>query len=102
MDSAAENVRPRLAADLPPQRRPAGARRRTHPRDREMTDNTLPKVTHLTRTEERILMSDIFERDAKVPRQDLGTVREPAQDVKVYRQCDVLVVGGGPSGTAAA
>jgi 2-polyprenyl-6-methoxyphenol hydroxylase-like FAD-dependent oxidoreductase len=67
-----------------------------------MTDQTLPKVTHLTRTDERILMSDIFERDAKEPRQDLGTVHEPGRDIGVYRECDVLVVGGGPSGTAAA
>ena len=35
-------------------------------------------------------------------RQDLGTVHEPGRDVTVYRECDVLVVGGGPSGTAAA
>jgi len=30
------------------------------------------------------------------------TVREPARDVPVYGHCDVLVVGGGPAGTAAA
>ena len=30
------------------------------------------------------------------------TVREPARDVPVYGTCDVLVVGGGPAGTAAA
>src|SRR4029079_17597685 len=35
-------------------------------------------------------------------RPDLGTLREPARDIPIYRQCDVLVVGGGPSGTAAA
>src|SRR5206468_3940825 len=51
---------------------------------------------------ERILQSDMFSRDAKPPRQQLGTVHEPGRDVPVYRQCDVLVVGGGPSGTAAA
>jgi 2-polyprenyl-6-methoxyphenol hydroxylase-like FAD-dependent oxidoreductase len=54
------------------------------------------------RSDERILSSDIFERDAKVPRQDLGTLREEARDIPVYRECEVLVVGGGPSGTAAA
>lgn len=30
------------------------------------------------------------------------TIREPARDVPVFRACDVLVVGGGPAGTAAA
>jgi hypothetical protein len=67
-----------------------------------MTAKTLPAMKSLTRTDERILQSDIFERDAKPPRPELGTVHEPGRDVTVYRQCDVLVVGGGPSGTAAA
>ena len=31
-----------------------------------------------------------------------ATIREPARDVPVFRSCDVLVVGGGPAGTAAA
>ena len=56
----------------------------------------------ITRTDERILSADVFERDAKVPRVDLGSWREGARDLPVYRACDVLVVGGGPSGTAAA
>lgn len=30
------------------------------------------------------------------------TIREPARDIPVFRTCDVLVVGGGPAGTAAA
>jgi len=30
------------------------------------------------------------------------TIREPARDIPVFRACDVLVVGGGPAGTAAA
>jgi hypothetical protein len=67
-----------------------------------MTDKKLPAMQSLTRTDERILQSDIFERDAKVARADLGTVHEPGRDIKVYRECDVLVVGGGPSGSAAA
>jgi hypothetical protein len=29
-------------------------------------------------------------------------IREPARDIPVFRQCDVLVVGGGPAGCAAA
>lgn len=56
----------------------------------------------ITRTDERILTADIFARDAKLPRADLGTHHEAARDIPVYRECDVLVVGGGPSGTAAA
>jgi hypothetical protein len=67
-----------------------------------MTDKKLPAMKSLLRTDERILQSDIFERDAKPPRPDHGTVHEPGRDIPVYRECDVLVVGGGPSGTAAA
>jgi 2-polyprenyl-6-methoxyphenol hydroxylase-like FAD-dependent oxidoreductase len=65
-----------------------------------MTDK--PTMTSAVRGDERILASDIFSRDAKVPRADLGTHHEPARDIAVYRECEVLVVGGGPSGTAAA
>ena len=55
------------------------------------------------RSDERILVSDMFEGErTRTDRPDLGTLREPARDIPVYRNCDVLVVGGGPSGTAAA
>jgi len=54
-------------------------------------------------TDERLFVSDIFEAEsAHTDRPDLGTLREAARDIPVYRECDVLVVGGGPSGTAAA
>ena len=56
----------------------------------------------ILRSDERILSADIFERDAKPPRADLGSWHEAGRDLPVYRECDVLVVGGGPSGTAAA
>ncbi|MFM9887174.1 MAG: FAD-dependent oxidoreductase, partial [Burkholderiales bacterium] len=61
------------------------------------------KIRELQRTDERLLSSDIFEVEREVrDRKNLGSVREPARDIPVYRECDVLVVGGGPSGTAAA
>src|SRR5678816_2149766 len=54
-------------------------------------------------SDERIHTSPIFDLGRPpADRPDLGTLREPARDIPVYRQCDVLVVGGGPSGTAAA
>ncbi len=60
------------------------------------------KLTSLTRTDERILSSDIWARDGKPVREQLGNWSEAAKDIPVYRDCEVLVVGGGPSGTAAA
>ncbi len=54
-------------------------------------------------SDERLLVSEIFEGErSRGKRPELGTLREPAREVPVYRSCDVLVVGGGPSGTAAA
>ena len=54
-------------------------------------------------SDERILSSDVFDRDEqRPPRPDLGHWDEPGRRLPVYRRCDVLVVGGGPSGTAAA
>lgn len=71
-----------------------------------MSDNppSKPAMQSVERSEERILTSDLFEaRDRTfAPRNGSGTHREPARDLPVYHQCDVLVVGGGPSGTAAA
>ncbi len=61
------------------------------------------KIRELQRTDERLLSSDIFEVERTVrDRKNLGSVREPARDIPIHRECDVLVVGGGPSGTAAA
>src|SRR4029077_6997310 len=54
-------------------------------------------------SDERIHTSPIFDLGRPPSdRPNLGTLKEPARDIPVYRQCDVLVVGGGPSGTAAA
>ena len=63
-----------------------------------------PTIQSVERTEDRILTSDLFEaRDRTfAPRNGTGTHREPARDLPIYHTCDVLVVGGGPSGTAAA
>jgi 2-polyprenyl-6-methoxyphenol hydroxylase-like FAD-dependent oxidoreductase len=57
----------------------------------------------IERSEERILQSDIWGRDdERVKRPDWGWYDEPGRRIPVYHRCDVLVVGGGPSGTAAA
>ncbi len=65
---------------------------------------TKPQVQEVRQTEDRFLASDIFEERTYTfpPRNGRGTYREAARDVPVYHKCDVLVVGGGPSGTAAA
>lgn len=54
-------------------------------------------------TDERILTSDIFDRAPtdRLPRPG-STYVEPSRAIPIYQRCDVLVVGGGPAGTAAA
>lgn len=52
---------------------------------------------------ERFLVSDLFDRDTRnQSRPDWGYIQEASRQIPVYHRCDVLVVGGGPSGTAAA
>ena len=48
--------------------------------------------------------SDIFSANRLIARRARpgSTIQEPARTIPVFRACDVLVVGGGPSGTAAA
>jgi hypothetical protein len=48
--------------------------------------------------------SDIFSAGRLLPRRQRpgGVVHEAARAIPVFRDCEVLVVGGGPSGTAAA
>jgi hypothetical protein len=41
-------------------------------------------------------------RQRRFPAAPGATVREAARDIPVHAECDVLVVGGGPAGTAAA
>jgi hypothetical protein len=66
--------------------------------------NDAPKVVEIRRSEDRFLGSDIFEHGSRVfpPRNGSGEHEEPARKIPVYHECDVLVVGGGPAGTAAA
>lgn len=62
-----------------------------------------PEMITTQRGDERFLQSDIFARkDERAPRGDFGTFDEPGRTLPVYHETDVLVVGGGPSGTAAA
>jgi hypothetical protein len=71
-----------------------------------MTDETgsTPLMRQVRQTEDRFLASDVFEarQRALPPRNGTGVYHEPGRDVPVYQDCDVLVVGGGPAGTAAA
>jgi hypothetical protein len=60
-------------------------------------------VTDRQRTDERIMVSPIFERAGeRRARNGEGSWVEPSRALPVYHRCDVLVVGGGPAGTAAA
>ncbi|HET9735785.1 MAG TPA: FAD-dependent oxidoreductase [Burkholderiales bacterium] len=54
--------------------------------------------------DEKFFQSEIFRgaQRARAPAADLGTWREAAREIPVHARCDVLVTGGGPSGTAAA
>ena len=64
-------------------------------------------MTRITRpglTDERIMISDIFHEEGQRRQRSAPdeSVTEAARQTPVYAKCDVLVVGGGPSGTAAA
>ena len=69
-----------------------------------MSDESTPKVREIRQSEDRFLGSDIFEsgRHTLPPRNGTGFYREAARDIPIYHKCDVLVVGAGPAGTAAA
>ncbi|RIV81371.1 FAD-dependent oxidoreductase [Aurantiacibacter xanthus] len=55
-------------------------------------------------SEDRFLGSDVFRSQERnlPPSTRGGTIREEARDIDVYHQADVVVVGGGPAGCAAA
>ena len=63
-----------------------------------------PRTQTVKQTEDRFLASDVFESGRRVhgPRNGTGVHHEAGRDLKVYHRCDVLVVGGGPAGCAAA
>ncbi len=69
-----------------------------------MSEEGAPKVQSVQQTEDRFLASDVFEgrQRALPPRNGTGTWHEAGRDIGIYHRCDVLVVGGGPSGVAAA
>ena len=70
-----------------------------------MSDNSdTPRVQSVKQSEDRFLGSDLFETNARAlpAKNGTGVYREPGRDIPVYHRCDVLVVGGGPSGCAAA
>lgn len=57
----------------------------------------------LTPEERHFFRSDVHARQGeRRTRQPHGHITEPARQVPVHERCDVLVLGGGPSGVAAA
>jgi len=70
-----------------------------------MSQDKLGAMQAVRRTNQSFFFdSDIFSAGRLFARRSRpgGAVHEPARAIPVFRTCDVLVVGGGPSGTAAA
>ena len=67
-----------------------------------MSENSSRATRHSNQS--FFFQSDIFSASRLIARRARphGVVQEPARAVPVFRDCDVLVVGGGPAGTAAA
>lgn len=57
----------------------------------------------IEKTGERFFTSEIYETEKRPRRPKIdGTIREAPREIPIHTKCDVLVVGGGPAGTAAA
>ena len=70
-----------------------------------MSQPSPPSSQGVRRTHQSFFFeSDIFSAGRLIARRARpgGEVHEAARAISVFRDCDVLVVGGGPSGTAAA
>src|ERR1700688_924900 len=70
-----------------------------------MTDDKPSETQTVRRSNQSFFFeSDIFSAGRLLARRTRpgGVVQEAARAIPVFRDCDVLVVGGGPSGTAAA
>jgi hypothetical protein len=67
-----------------------------------MTEDSRQTLRHSNQS--FFFQSDIFSASRLIARRARpgGVVHEPPRAIPVFRDCDVLVVGGGPSGTAAA
>ncbi len=60
-------------------------------------------IKTVVQTEERFLGSDVFEAErSNLAKRRTGVYSEPGREIPIYHHCDVLVVGGGPAGCAAA
>jgi hypothetical protein len=69
-----------------------------------MADDKVKMVHVEGGKEERFLGSDVFESSGRnlPPPNGTGTIREDAREIDIYHKCDVVVIGGGPAGCAAA
>ncbi len=57
----------------------------------------------LSQEDRLIFQGEVFEgRETKADRGRLGSIEEPRRATQIYRDTDVLVIGGGPAGVSAA